>query len=302
MTEKSFYSYTYCYDNTVCDVAVYTFSSAISFEFYEQNSADNGEHRHSGQYYFRVDFTQIGRYECEFSDHTFSYRGENDITLLATPTSKDWCLTSSYPTGGYRGCAFIIRLDTLTEQDNALFHRFGICIDKLVAELSASKRWCKITSPHLANIFHDIYSAHEIMNREMVLLKSLEVLVNISQNHSGRLTDHVSAEFFPAVQVNKVKRIHDHISRYYARSLSFEKLAKEQKLNYSIFNMIFKKMYGDSPYQYLKKIRINEAAQRILDTNLSITEIALLVGYANPSKFSSAFKSVMGVLPHDFRK
>ncbi|WP_458788326.1 helix-turn-helix domain-containing protein [Vallitalea sediminicola] len=61
-------------------------------------------------------------------------------------------------------------------------------------------------------------------------------------------------------------------------------------------------MYGESPYHYLKKLRMNFAAHKLHETELSILEIAISVGYNNPSKFSNAFKSILGVLPSTFRK
>ncbi|GMQ60761.1 hypothetical protein AN1V17_51640 [Vallitalea sediminicola] len=47
---------------------------------------------------------------------------------------------------------------------------------------------------------------------------------------------------------------------------------------------------------------MNFAAHKLHETELSILEIAISVGYNNPSKFSNAFKSILGVLPSTFRK
>ena len=302
MIDQAINTFSVVYDNTICEFTQYEFSPGIIFEFYEQQSTDHGEAKHSGQHQFRIDYTQIGRYECEFLDHTYSFRGENEVMLLATPTSEEWCLTSTHPIGGYRGCAFLILLDQLTEDDSILFHRFGICIDELVEELSASRRWSKLQSPRLVGLFHEIYDAHVLSNREMIYLKSLEILIFITQNYRGRLTDSVSSDFFPAKQVKKVKSIHEQVTGQLEVNLSFERLAREHEINYPVFNSIFKGIYGDSPYQYLKSLKMNLAAQKMLESDLSIMEIAASVGYTNPSKFSSAFASVMGASPRTFRK
>lgn len=44
------------------------------------------------------------------------------------------------------------------------------------------------------------------------------------------------------------------------------------------------------------------AARLLTETQLSITEIALHMGYQNGSKFSAAFCDEMGVLPGEYRK
>ena len=302
MEERTAYAFSRSYDNTTCEVDRYTFSPAIAFEFYDQHSADNGESTHSGQNYLRIDFTLLGRFECEFLDHTYSYRGENEITILATPSSENWLLSAGYPIGEYQGCALAVRLDKLTKEDDILFDRFGVRICKLIKELNVIQHWKKIISPHLTNLFHEIYEEHKTGNRGMIFLRVLEILIVISKNHDCVITGSPKSEFFPSEQVKKVKRIHEHIAKHYMKSISFENLTREYRIGYPTFNKIFKAMYGDSPYQYFKKLRINLAAQQMLKSESSIMEIAASVGYSNPSKFSNAFESVMGVLPHTFKK
>ena len=53
--------------------------------------------------------------------------------------------------------------------------------------------------------------------------------------------------------------------------------------------------------RYLTAIRIAKARQLLLDTNLQVTEIGALVGYATAKNFRCAFKRVVGVTPSEFR-
>ncbi|MNW00509.1 Virulence regulon transcriptional activator VirF [compost metagenome] len=50
------------------------------------------------------------------------------------------------------------------------------------------------------------------------------------------------------------------------------------------------------PYAYLTQRRMHWA-QQALQGGLSVTEVAMACGYANPSKFSAAFRRVVGVSP-----
>ncbi len=54
--------------------------------------------------------------------------------------------------------------------------------------------------------------------------------------------------------------------------------------------------------EVLQALRKELAVQYIADKNLTITNVALLLGYADHSSFSSAFKSWHGVSPRDFRR
>ena len=60
--------------------------------------------------------------------------------------------------------------------------------------------------------------------------------------------------------------------------------------------------YGESIYSNQKRNRMNLAANMLLqDKAKEIQEIAFCLGYENPGKFSSAFRSVMGLSPAEYR-
>ncbi len=64
----------------------------------------------------------------------------------------------------------------------------------------------------------------------------------------------------------------------------------------------FKGIYGTSIYSYVRNLRIQKSAMLLRETNLKIAEIAGMVGYDNASKFSCAFKEILGVTPLEYRK
>jgi AraC-like DNA-binding protein len=291
------------YNNTIYKIERYTFSPAIILEFSQVDSKDNADATHRGVNQFRIDYTRIGRFECEFSDNTFSYRGENEITLLATTKSPDWVINASIPSGVYRGCALIILMDKLSVADNALLIKLGVDVNGLIKITDAEQRWQKLVrAEHMVELFDSIYRAHAEFNSEILYLRSLEILVYISQNNYFDFVNTKKRDFFSLEQVNIVKQIHNYILLNYDIGFSFESLIKDYGIGYSVFNKVFKTIYGESPYQYLKKIRVNIASKMLLETDMNILEISSSVGYENPSKFSNAFRAVTGVLPRTFRK
>lgn len=70
----------------------------------------------------------------------------------------------------------------------------------------------------------------------------------------------------------------------------------------SQFAESFKKATGKSPAKYKTDIKIAKAANLLLTTSLSISQIAVLAGYNDPFYFSRAFKKHMGVSPREYRK
>lgn len=289
------------YNNNICDFIKYNFSNSIFFEFYNLRSDDMVGGKHTGKDYFRIDFTKSGRFECEFIDHTYSYRGENEITLIATDKNEEWILGSSFPMEFYQGCALIIKLDELANEDILLLKKFGIDIFHIINIMNFKHRWYKIMNQKfLVDLFKNIYEAHEIGNEEKIWIRVFEILIYFSKEEF--INKHIENIYYPEHQVRRVKEIHNYINNNFSNDISVEHMVKENGISYSSFNKIFKTMYGESPYQYLKKLRIKLAANKLIETDLSILQIAISVGYSNPSKFSCAFKAVMGTLPSIYRK
>lgn len=64
----------------------------------------------------------------------------------------------------------------------------------------------------------------------------------------------------------------------------------------------FKNLTGGTVYEYIKRCRFRRASELLLNSTLSITDIALEVGYENPSKFTEMFKSFAKTTPLHYRK
>ena len=64
----------------------------------------------------------------------------------------------------------------------------------------------------------------------------------------------------------------------------------------------FRKAYGCSVGEYLRWLRIAQAARRLAETDAPLAEIALEAGFADQSHFSNVFRRETGVPPSAFRR
>jgi two-component system, response regulator YesN len=64
----------------------------------------------------------------------------------------------------------------------------------------------------------------------------------------------------------------------------------------------FKKETGENIIEYINKIRINEAVFILDNENISITDVALMIGYNDVDYFSKVFKKYKGISPSEYRK
>lgn len=67
------------------------------------------------------------------------------------------------------------------------------------------------------------------------------------------------------------------------------------------FSRLFKKATGLSPSQYFIRQRVAKAQQLLRETDASVIEIGMAVGYSSPSHFAQIFRRETGVSPTDYR-
>ncbi len=80
-----------------------------------------------------------------------------------------------------------------------------------------------------------------------------------------------------------------------------DKLAKSVYLTRSHFSVQYANMFGISPGEDLRKFVMEKAEQLLLETNLTVTEIAEQLGYSNAENFIRSFKKYSGMTPNKFR-
>lgn len=97
-------------------------------------------------------------------------------------------------------------------------------------------------------------------------------------------------------------QITDYIRQNLAQDINFKKLASEHRLSYNRFRTIFKNETGVSLQQYLIQERLENAKRLMVNTNLSLKEIAAKTGFNSLFYFSKVFKKKMGYAPGKSRR
>lgn len=114
------------------------------------------------------------------------------------------------------------------------------------------------------------------------------------------LTDIDEKQFLPIDQKflqNAVDVISKHISD---TSFSVEVFADKLAVSRSLLTKKIEALFGDSPNELIRRIRLNKAARLIERNTGNISEIALEVGFNNPSYFAECFKKQFGVAPSHY--
>jgi AraC-like DNA-binding protein len=92
-----------------------------------------------------------------------------------------------------------------------------------------------------------------------------------------------------------------HIERHYSDPISLNELIEMSGMSRRNFLRAFESTMGHSPIKYLIRIRIRQACKLLERSELSITEIAMEVGFSDSNYFSRQFRSLMGTTPRNYR-
>lgn len=123
----------------------------------------------------------------------------------------------------------------------------------------------------------------------------------------GRLLEIFGSKpMAPAVNgglgVSRQRRVLSYIDAHLQDDLTLERLAAEIDLSPDHFGRAFRASLGVSPLRYIAQRRLQRAKALLLDPAMSITDIAMALGFATPSHFTSNFHKATGTTPSQWRR
>jgi AraC family transcriptional regulator len=123
-----------------------------------------------------------------------------------------------------------------------------------------------------------------------------------------RLTELASTATLPVLNRNtglqrwQVLRVLDRLQGDLSVSPSLQELATLVDMSQFHFCRAFKKTLGHSPIQYLISLRMERATELLRQTSMSISDVAMKIGYEDPSYFTRLYRAKVGVTPNTVRQ
>jgi AraC family transcriptional regulator len=99
----------------------------------------------------------------------------------------------------------------------------------------------------------------------------------------------------------KLQQVIDYINDYLDRDLSLQELSNLVQMSPHYFSTLFKQSTGISPHQYVIRCRIERAKCLMGQSKLSLSEIAIQVGFVDQSHFHRHFSRLVGITPKNYR-
>lgn len=102
-------------------------------------------------------------------------------------------------------------------------------------------------------------------------------------------------------KVDAVRRMQDYIMAHYQEEITLRDLANAAR--YSPWHALraFSELVGKTPFEYLRTVRLSEAAKKLRDTEKSVLDIALESAFGSHEGFTKAFSQKFAMSPREYR-
>lgn len=128
-----------------------------------------------------------------------------------------------------------------------------------------------------------LYASQLISNKLEELLLNLLILMKKDK--------------LPEKQVDTLSYVVKYIEKHFAEPLTLDFLADFSSTSKYHFSRIFKEYTGFSPIEYIISLRITHAKNMLIDSNLSVKQIAFSTGFTDINNFTKQFKKIEHMTP-----
>ncbi|AUP79472.1 helix-turn-helix domain-containing protein [Flavivirga eckloniae] len=137
-----------------------------------------------------------------------------------------------------------------------------------------------------------------LINDDLLELKIKELILLLIQSKNVCSIQELISDLYStrSVQIKNIIELH----RY--SNLSLDELAKLCNLSLSSFKREFKKIFNDTPNNYITDQKLKRAKELLRITEMPVSEIAFGVGFNDPLYFTRIFKKKIGDSPSEYRQ
>ncbi|MGH7090256.1 MAG: helix-turn-helix domain-containing protein, partial [Stellaceae bacterium] len=119
---------------------------------------------------------------------------------------------------------------------------------------------------------------------------------------AGRSPHQVESRVRGGLTPTTMRRVREYIDAHLNQNIDLESLAKTAGLSMFHFAHAFRQSEGTTPHDYVLECRVAKARELLLRPDLSLSDIAFAVGFADQSHFTRRFREAVGISPGQFRR
>lgn len=129
-----------------------------------------------------------------------------------------------------------------------------------------------------------------------------ELCFRLDRAERALVQNHPHPPDLPAIPTGPVATVAAYIQDHFAGPLSLAELSALVGWSPAYLSRVFKAQTGESPVDYINRVRIRRACQAMDTSRLPLLEISMAVGYNSLSFFNRTFRRIHGMSPREYRE
>ena len=143
----------------------------------------------------------------------------------------------------------------------------------------------------------------DILRRTIANLINARSLLRQKYGRTDQLEEQMEEVKVKSPDEKLLERIMSTINKQLNNSdLSVDMIADEVGISRVHLHRKMKELTGQTPHDFIRTLRLKQAANLLTTQNMNITEVVYACGFSNPTSFSTLFKSVYGMSPREYMK
>ena len=244
----------------------------------------------------QINYCISGRSELLLDDSSYIYLKENEFCISEQKAQKEYV----FPTAKYQGIKIYFDLPLLLQSCSELMKSFSIDILHLEeGYCSSHKTYISEADNELEAIFQKLWQFSERPSTFHLQIYTLELLHRLL---NMEIRPPKTCGFYTETQVELAKMSAQILSNDLRQHIPIRQIAERFSVSETSLKNYFRGVYGQNISNWLREIRMNEAAKLLSDTKHPVAEISEQVGYSNQGKFAANFKKQFGLSPLEYRR
>ena len=259
-------------------------------------SLNQKERKDMPNHFFEISYCWEGRLEYNLNDE-FCYLTSGDLAITQTNQVSQIIY---FPLRHYHGITISIDLCNTPECLSCFLDDVNVEPKALAKKFCTNEQaFIARSNPSVQHIFSELYSVPAEVQKGYFKVKVLELLLFLSVFDVER--DEFGNRSYTESQARLAREIERYLTEHIEDRITLKEISAHFHVSETHIKNTFKSVYGASPYAFIREQKMESAAYMLEYTDKSILEIAGIHGYDNGSKFASAFRSVKGITPNEYR-
>jgi AraC-like DNA-binding protein len=143
----------------------------------------------------------------------------------------------------------------------------------------------------------------DILRRTIVNHINMSRLMKMKYGKRDQLEEQVEDVKMKSPDEKLLARVMATVNKHLNNSdLSVDMIAEEVGISRVHLHRKMKELTGQTPHDFIRSIRLKQAANLLSTRNMNITEVVYACGFSNAASFSTMFKNVYGMSPREYMR